>query len=383
MGTTLRGRLVDDGMAGLVRAGWDGLAPPGDPFLSSAYLSAMEASGSATSETGWQPLHLAVEDGQGGLAAAAPLYAKGHSWGEYVFDQGWADAYRRAGGRYYPKLQVAVPFTPVPGSRLLARDDDARATLAEALRQTAAQAPVSSLHVTFCTAGEAELLGRHGFLVRRGMQYHWSNQGYGDFQDFLDAMRSSKKKMVRKEREQVRTSGLEIEVLDGEALTGKALNDFYPFYLATVDKRWGSAYLTRDFFRRLGRDLKDRIVLVTARKDGDLVACALNLRGSDALYGRLWGCLEDYRFLHFECCYYRAIEYAITHGIPRVEAGAQGTHKIARGYAPVWTWSAHLLKDPGLEQAVARFLEAEGRGLEEQMGELEGMLPYRREGESG
>ncbi len=370
-------------MAELAGAGWEALAPPGDPFLSAAYLGAMEASGSAATETGWQPLHLAVEDDGGTLAAAAPLYVKSHSWGEYVFDHAWADAYRRAGGRYYPKLQCAVPFTPVPGRRLLARDEDARETLAVALRETASRMPVSSLHVTFCAEAEALLLARYGFLVRRGVQYHWDNRGYGSFADFTDNLRSAKKKMVRKEREQVRASGLEIAVLDGEALTGKALDDFYPFYVATVDKRWGSAYLTRDFFRLLGRNLRDRVVLVTARKDGDLVACALNLRGEDALYGRLWGCLEEYRFLHFECCYYRAIEYAIDHRIPRVEAGAQGTHKIARGYAPVWTWSAHLLKDPGLEAAVARFLEAETRGLEEQVGELEAMLPYRREGEAG
>jgi uncharacterized protein len=376
----MEGRLVP-GIAALPDGAWGRLAPPGDPFLSAEYLGAMEASGSASPETGWQPLHLVVGD-PAEPVAAAPLYVKSHSWGEYVFDHGWADAYRRAGGRYYPKLQAAVPFTPVPGSRLLARDDAAREALVAGLRQTLGQLPVSSLHVTFCTAGEAALLGREGFLVRRGVQYHWANRGYRDFADFLDALRSAKKKMVRKEREQVRASGIELRVLDGGALLGggdRTLERFYPFYLATVDKRWGSAYLTRDFFRRLGAAMRDRVVLVGAWKGGELVAAALNLRGADALYGRLWGCLEEYRFLHFECCYYQAIEYAIRHGIPRVEAGAQGQHKLQRGYAPVWTWSAHLIRDKGLSAAVARFLEHETRELEAQMPELEALLPYRRE----
>lgn len=386
----MRVRLVQGGIAEFGAEAWDRLAPPGDPFLSAAYLGALEASGSAAPDAGWHPFHVALEDeeggGDGGIVGAVPLYAKDNSWGEYVFDHGWADAYRRAGGRYYPKLQAAVPFTPVPGRRLLAPDEAGRTNLAAALAAVVEQTPFSSLHVTFCTEEESRILAGAGFLVRRGVQYHWSDRGYRDFGDFLDAMRSAKKKMVRKEREQVRMSGLEIEVLDGAALEdGRALDEFYPFYVATVDKRWGSAYLTRDFFRRLGRTLSDRVVLVTAREGagGRLVACALNLRGEDALYGRLWGCLEDYRFLHFECCYYRAIEYAIEHGIPRVEAGAQGTHKIARGYAPVWTWSAHHLCDPGFKVAVARALEAEGRQLEANMPELEAMLPYRREGEAG
>ena len=365
------------GFARLQAAAWNRLAPAGDPFVSAEYLGALEASGSATTKTGWQPLHLTVErDGE--MVAATPLYVKSHSWGEYVFDHGWADAYRRAGGRYYPKLQAAVPFTPVPGRRLLACDDSARAALVTALPATLEQLPVSSLHLTFCTAEEARLLEEAGFLIRRGVQYHWQNQGYADFAEFLDSLRSAKKKMVRKEREQVRASGIELRVLDGSALTGQILESFYPFYLATVDKRWGSAYLTEDFFRRLGTTLRDRVVLVGAWKDDRLVAAALNLRGSDALYGRLWGCLEDYRFLHFECCYYQAIDYAIAHGIPRVEAGAQGTHKLHRGYAPTWTWSAHLIRDPALRAAIARFLDQETRELEEQMPELEELLPYRR-----
>jgi predicted N-acyltransferase len=337
------------GFARLQAAAWNRLAPAGDPFVSAEYLGALEASGSATTKTGWQPLHLTVErDGE--LAAATPLYVKSHSWGEYVFDHGWADAYRRAGGRYYPKLQAAVPFTPVPGRRLLACDDSARQALVAALPATLEQLPVSSLHLTFCTAEEALLLEETGFLIRRGVQYHWQNQGYADFAGFLDSLRSAKKKMVRKEREQVRASGIELRVLDGSALTGQILEAFYPFYLATVDKRWGSAYLTEDFFRRLGTTLRDRVVLVGAWKDDRLVAAALNLRG----------------------------DYAIAHGIPRVEAGAQGTHKLHRGYAPTWTWSAHLIRDPALRAAIARFLDQETRELEEQMPELEELLPYRR-----
>jgi predicted N-acyltransferase len=372
----MQGRLLS-GIDGLPAAAWDALSPAGDPFLSAGYLAALEASGSASTKSGWQPVHLVVEDG-GTPVGAVPLYAKSHSWGEYVFDHGWADAYERAGGRYYPKLQVCVPFTPVPGRRLLAADAATRAALVEALATTTAELGVSSLHVTFCTEEEADLLAGAGFLVRRGIQYHWQNPGVSDFAGFLDSLRSSKRKMVRKEREQVAATGIELRVLDGEALEGQTLEAFYPFYRATVDKRWGSAYLTRDFFRRLGRSLRERIVLVTAWKGQELVAAALNLRGDEALYGRLWGCRDEYRFLHFECCYYQAIEYAIRHGIPRVEAGAQGQHKLARGYAPVWTWSAHLIRDRNLERAVELFLKAETRELKAHMRELQTLLPYRR-----
>jgi predicted N-acyltransferase len=318
-----------------------------------------------------------VED-DGRAVGVVPLYAKSHSWGEYVFDHGWADAYERAGGRYYPKLQACVPFTPVPGRRLLAPDVASRTALVEVLAATAAQLGVSSLHVTFCTEDEADLLAGAGFLVRRGIQYHWRNPGISDFSAFLDSLRSSKRKMVKKEREQVAASGIELRVLDGEALEGQTLEAFYPFYRATVDRRWGSAYLTRDFFRRLGRSMRERIVLVTAWRGKELVAAALNLRGENALYGRLWGCRDEYRFLHFECCYYQAIEYAIRHGIPRVEAGAQGQHKLARGYAPVWTWSAHLIRDRNLERAVDLFLKSETRELKARMTELASLLPYRR-----
>ena len=374
----LQARTVT-GIAAVDPAAWDALAPPGNPFLAHAFLAALEASGSARDSTGWQPFHLIVEDGDR-LVAAAPLYVKSHSYGEYVFDQGWADGFRRAGGQYYPKLLAAVPFTPVPGPRLLAADEAARDALIGSLKAVLRQLRLSSLHVNFCTGEEAEALGRAGFLLRRGIQFHWRNQGYADFADWLDRLKSAKRKMVRKERDQVRAAGVTVEAAHGESLTEALLDEFFPFYLATVDKRWGNAYLSRDFFRRLGRDgLRDRVVLVVARHQGRMVGAALNLRGTDTLYGRQWGCLEEFKFLHFEACYYQAVEFAIRHGLARVEAGAQGIHKLHRGYEPVWTHSAHLIADPGFADAVARFLATETRGLEAEMRQLADALPYRNE----
>jgi predicted N-acyltransferase len=346
-----------------------------DPFMSHAFLAAMEESDSASTETGWQPLAAVVER-EGELVAGAPLYAKSHSWGEYVFDHGWADAFRRAGGSYYPKLQVAVPFTPVPGNRLPSADDAARDLLIQGLKDTLTATRLSSLHVTFCSEDEWTALGKAGFLQRIGLQYHLSNPGYRDFQDFLDSLRSSKRKMIRKERQAVEQSGLTIETLTGAELGESVLDDFWPFYLATVEKRWGNAYLTQDFFRRLGRTLGEKVVLVRAREGKRTVAVALNLVGRDALYGRIWGSLEEYRFLHFELCYYRAIEWAIAHKLPRVEAGAQGVHKVQRGYAPVFTYSAHLISHPGLRDAVARFLRQERLSVETERAELQAALPY-------
>jgi hypothetical protein len=374
----LSARTVTE-IAAIDPAAWDALAGADNPFLSHAFLSALEASGSARDKTGWQPFHLVVEDGDR-LVAAAPLYVKSHSYGEYVFDHGWADGYRRAGGQYYPKLLAAVPFTPVPGPRLLATDAAACEVLIGSLKAVLHQLTLSSLHVNFCTGAEAEALGRAGFLLRRGIQFHWHNRGYADFDAWLDALKSAKRKMIRKEREQVRAAGVEIETAYGPAVTERLLEEFFPFYLATVDKRWGNAYLSRDFFRRLGGgDLRERVVLVVARHGGRMVGAALNLRGRDTLYGRQWGCLEEFKFLHFEACYYQAIEFAIRHGLERVEAGAQGIHKLHRGYAPVWTHSAHLIADPGFGDAVARFLANERAGQEVEMAELAAALPYRQE----
>jgi predicted N-acyltransferase len=309
------------------------------------------------------------------------MYLKSHSYGEYVFDWGWANAYERAGGRYYPKLQVAVPFTPVPGPRLLVRPEvgaPARAMLAHALVSAAEQLNVSSLHVTFCHEDEWDALGNAGLLKREGMQYHWHNRGYGTFDDFLGTLKSSKRKTIRKERARVSEQGLSLEVLTGATLSPDIWDAFYPFYRSTVDKRWGSAYLTKRFFARLGETMPERVVLMMARHGGRYVAGALNLLGADTLYGRVWGCRREFEFLHFEACYYQAIEFAIRHGLARVEAGAQGPHKLQRGYEPVATYSAHWIRDAGFRDAVERFLVQERRDMASEMGHLRAVLPYRQ-----
>ncbi len=365
-------------IAGLNAAAWDGLCPDDNPFVRHAFLAALEDSGSAAAESGWQPLHLLIGDPSSPLAAA-PLYVKSHSYGEYVFDHGWANAYERAGGAYYPKLLVGVPFTPVPGPRLLGRDEVGKRALAEALLAVAERLDLSSVHVNFIDEDDSRLLEDAGFMRREGVQFHWHNRGYGDFQDFLAAMRSSKRKSVKKERGEVQKAGLEIRTLSGSEITVGDLEAFYPFYRATVDKRWGNAYLTRDFFVRLATTFADRIVLVTVRSEGVLVAAALNLKSGDTLYGRLWGCRSEFDFLHFEACYYRAIEYAIENGMARVEAGAQGMHKLQRGYEPVLTRSAHYIRDPGLREPVRRFLQQEKRSMAHELRELRDLLPFHRE----
>ena len=360
-------------------AAWDACVGPDQPFLSHAFLAALEDSGSASAETGWLPVHLLVEE-HGALLACAPTYLKSHSYGEYVFDWGWANAYERAGGRYYPKLQVAVPFTPVPGPRLLVRPDapHAREVLIQGLLSAAHQLGVSSLHLTFCREEEWAALGGAGLLQRTGVQYHWHNRGYRDFADFLDACRSGRRKTMRKERQRVQEQGLELEALTGAELSPDIWDVFYPFYLATVDKRWGNAYLTKRFFRTLGQLMPERIVLIMARHRGRYVAGALNLRGQDTLYGRVWGCRQEFEFLHFEACYYQAIDFAIRHGLARVEAGAQGAHKLQRGYEPTPTYSAHWIRDPGLRAAVERFLVQERREMAAELEDLRDVLPYRQ-----
>ncbi len=359
---------------------WDACIGPEQPFLRHAFLSALEDSGSASQRTGWLPLHLVAESG-GELIGCAPMYLKSHSYGEYVFDWGWANAYERAGGRYYPKLQVAVPFTPVPGPRLLIRPDcggAARAMLVHGLVSAAEQLGVSSLHVTFCREDEWHELGAAGLLKRQGLQYHWHNRDYRDFDDFLASLKHGRRKTIRKERERVREQGLSIEVLTGAALTPEIWNVFYPFYRSTVDKRWGGAYLTKRFFERLGETMPEQVVLVLARHEGRYVAGALNLIGEDTLYGRVWGCRRQFEFLHFEACYYRAIEFAIERCLARVEAGAQGPHKLQRGYEPVPTYSAHWIRDQGFRAAVERFLAQERAELACEMAELRELLPYRQ-----
>jgi predicted N-acyltransferase len=362
---------------------WDACAGADNPFVSHAFLSAVEDSGSANARTGWLPQHAVLRTDAGEVVAAAPMYAKSHSYGEYVFDHGWANALERAGGDYYPKLQVAVPFSPVPGPRLLLRPGTGlpMEALAGALVQACEQLGTSSVHATFCTETEYEALGEAGWLQRMGVQYHWHNRGYGSFDDFLAALSSRKRKVLRRERRDANACGLEFVALRGPEISNRDWDAFYDFYQSTVDRKWGSAYLTRRFFSLLGERLGDRVVLMLARHNGQPVAGALNLVGADTLYGRNWGCRGDWPFLHFELCYYRAIDYAIEHGLARVEAGAQGEHKIQRGYVPCATWSAHWIAHSGLRRAVADFLVEERREKLAQIEYQSGFSPYRRDGE--
>ncbi len=363
---------------------WDACAGPDHPFVSHAFLKALEDSGSVGQEAGWLPQHLAYHDDEGRLLGCVPLYLKSHSYGEYVFDWAWADAYERAGGRYYPKLQSSVPFTPVTGPRLLVHPEaDWRQTagvLAGAIVELARQLEISSAHVTFPTQREWSLLGDLGMLQRRGLQYRWDNRGYEDFDGFLGALASRKRKAIRKERREAEASGLAITRRSGGDIAPRHWDAFYRFYIATSDRKWGHPYLTREFFRQIGAALGEKVVLVLAEDEGRPVAGALNLRGGDTLYGRNWGCLGHFKFLHFELCYYQAIDYAIQEGLQHVEAGAQGEHKIQRGYLPVETYSAHWIADGGFRQAVEDFLLREGRAISHEARALAGEGPYRKDG---
>lgn len=375
-------RVVDT-IHAVPSAAWDTCAGPDNPFVSHAFLSALEDSGSVSAERGWLPQHLVLEDADGRIRGCVPLYLKGHSYGEYVFDWGWAEAYERAGGRYYPKLQSAVPFTPVTGPRLLvdaaAETEPVRAALIAGLEGITGRHGVVTAHVTFPTENDWQALGNAGWLQRKGQQYHWHNPGYGDFEDFLGALNSRKRKAIRKERRRVADSGVRLRVLTSEALEPGHWDLFYRFYRNTTDRKWGSAYLTRRFFSLLGERMADKVALVVAEADGRMVAGALNLIGTDTLYGRNWGCAEHFKFLHFEACYYQAMEFAIERGIRTVEAGAQGEHKLQRGYLPTQTYSAHLIRDPALKQAVADFLSRETAFLAFEMEALNEASPFRRE----
>jgi predicted N-acyltransferase len=363
---------------------WDACAGSANPFLSHAFLSALEDSGAVTAETGWLPRHLVVEDAAGRLAGAMPLYLKGHSYGEYVFDWAWADAYERAGGRYFPKLLSAIPFTPVPGPRMLVRPDLERGPVEEVLAGGVVglveRLGVSSAHVNFLPRAEWDRFGEFGFLQRTGLQYHWSNDGYADFDAFLAALSSRKRKAIRKERRVVAESGLTIRRLTGAAIEDRHWDAFFRFYIDTSDRKWGSPYLNREFFALLGERLAERILLVVAERDGTPIAGALNLIGDDTLYGRNWGCIEDHEFLHFEACYYQAIEFAIERGMAKVEAGAQGPHKLQRGYLPVETYSAHLIADPRLGDAIADFLRRERRQVTRERELMMAESPFRQNG---
>ena len=364
------------GIAAIPAHVWDGLGD-GNPFTSHRFLLALEESGSVGRGTGWQPLHVTLEEG-GTVVAAAPLYAKSHSQGEYIFDHAWAEAYQRAGGRYYPKLQAAVPFTPVTGARLLARDPAMRQSLLAGMTQVAEKGGASGVHVTFCTEDEAGQGAEMGFLPRVTQQFHWLNRGYGSFEDFLGALSSRKRKDLRKERARAQDFGGTIRHLTGDDLKPHHWDAFWAFYQDTGSRKWGRPYLTRAFFDCLHQTMRDDILLVLAERDGQPIAGALNFLGPDAIYGRYWGCIEDHPFLHFELCYHQAIDHAIAHGLSRVEAGAQGEHKLARGYLPVQTHSLHWVRDQGFHDAIADFLDRERRAVAQEMEFLAELGPFRR-----
>jgi hypothetical protein len=382
-GSELRTVKVLGSIRDVAADAWSACAGADDPFLNYGFLAALEDSGSVSAETGWIPQHLAALGEDGSVAACASLYLKSHSYGEYVFDWSWADAYERAGGRYYPKLQSAVPFTPITGRRLLVRPNapaGAAEVLAAAMVRLAEQLEVSSLHVTFPTEPEWRTLGDHGWLMRTGYQFHWENRGYRTFDDFLADLSSRKRKAIRKERAAVRDQDVTVRTLTGEAIEERHWDAFYRFYRNTHGRKWGHAYLNRAFFSLLAGAMAERVVLVMAEtSDGRPVGGALNILGRDTLYGRYWGCEEHFRFLHFEACYYRAIDFAIEHGLARVEAGAQGEHKIQRGYLPQPTYSAHWIADPGFRRAVERFLQAERRAAAAEMRLLSEESPFRKD----
>jgi predicted N-acyltransferase len=358
----------------------DGGAVPVDPFTTHRFLRALEESGSVGRRSGWIPRHLLARSA-GRAIAVMPLYAKTHSQGEYIFDHNWAHAYENAGGSYYPKLQAAVPFTPATGRRFLTRpghEAEGRAALLQGALTLAERMEVSSLHATFCTEAEREWGEEVGLLGRTTQQFHWLNRGYADFEAFLGDLASRKRKVIRKERERAQGFGGEIVDLTGDALRPEHWEAFWRFYQDTGSRKWGRPYLTRAFFDRMQETMRDDILLVLARRRGRWVAGALNFIGRETLYGRYWGCVEDHPFLHFELCYYRAIDWAIAHGLARVEAGAQGEHKLARGYLPTATHSLHWIADPRFARAVEQYLAAEARAVDHEIEILTAYGPFRR-----
>ena len=360
---------------------WNALANPEGvsdphPFTRHEFFAALEESGSATARTGWQPCHLVLED-TGEIRALMPLYLKNHSQGEYVFDHAWADALERAGGDYYPKLQCCVPFTPVTGRRLLGGAEQIPILL-ESAKAMVRQLKSSSLHITFPTKPEWQAAGDAGYLLRADRQFHWKNEGYRDFEDFLSRLSSAKRKNLRKERASVREAGVEFEHLTRPDITEEHWDRFFDFYMDTGSRKWGDPYLTRDFFSRIGATMADQILLVMAKLDGDYIAGALNLFGQGTLFGRNWGAVQHLPFLHFETCYYQAIDFAIARGLNRVEAGAQGTHKLLRGYLPEETHSAHYIVHPGLARAVDDYLAREREAVRENIDELAAQSPFKR-----
>jgi uncharacterized protein len=353
-----------------------------NPFISHAFLSALEQSNSVGPRTGWQPRHVVARTADGSLVAAAPCYLKTHSRGEYVFDHGWAEAYARVGGNYYPKLQVAVPFTPATGRRLLVREipqsESVARALAGGLVEICKICGASSVHVTFAPEAEFRLLGELGYLQRTDQQFHWENRGFGSFDDFLAALTARKRKTIRRERHDALANGITVHWLTGSDLTEEVWDVFFDFYMETGSRKWGRPYLTRQFYSLVGQAMRERIVLIMAKRAGRWIAGAINFLGSHSLFGRHWGAIEHHPFLHFELCYYQAIDYAIAHKVPRVEAGAQGEHKIARGYMPTMTYSAHYIADPALRRAIADYLKRERAYIAAAGTELATLTPFRK-----
>ena len=379
-GTDLEAHILTS-LGDVAADAWDACVPGQHPFVRHAFLSALEESGSATAETGWLGQHVVLKDGGGTVIGAVPMYLKNHSHGEYVFDHGWADAYTRAGGRYYPKLQASVPFTPATGNRLLAASgpeaDTHRRALALAVAELARQENLSSAHITFMQKDEWDLCSEVGYLKRIDQQFHFVGQGYRDFDDFLDSLVSRKRKALKRERREA-IVGCSIDLLSGSDLTETVWDTFFAFYMDTANRKWGHPYLNRSFFSMISERMPDRILLAIAKKNGQPIASALNFIGSDTLYGRYWGAIERQPFLHFELCYYQAIEWALAHGLQRVEAGAQGEHKLARGYAPAPIYSAHWITDPGFRDAVRSYLAQETVQVEKDAADLARYTPFRR-----
>ncbi len=368
---------IGDGVTGVDAQAWDACAGRGNPFVSHAFLAALETSGSATAAAGWQPVPILIDGANGRLAGALPAYIKSHSQGEYVFDHNWADAYRNAGGDYYPKLQIASPFSPVPGPRILTQDALVARQLLAAAEAVVAKYGMSSAHATFVEADQLPLFEEAGWLLREGVQFHWANNDYADFDGFLAALSSRKRKAIRKERATAQR-GLTIRQIPGSEITEAHWDAFWHFYQDTGARKWGRPYLTRAFFSQISETMADQLLLFLAERGGVPIAGALNLIGADALYGRYWGCVEDVPFLHFELCYYQAIDWAIAQGLKRVEAGAQGEHKLARGYVAVPTWSAHHVADARFRAAIADFLVRERAAMERQIEFLGDFAPFKK-----
>ncbi len=371
---------------------WNACAGLDNPFVSHAFLASLERSGSVGDDTGWLPYHMVIRSGDQDkeptpIRACMPLYVKSHSYGEYVFDHGWADAFERAGGSYYPKLQASIPFTPATGPRLLVHDGTLpeqrpllQAALLDGLRQITDKLGSSSAHVTFLENEEAVLAESQGFLLRHDQQFHWQNADFETFDDFLDALSSRKRKQIRKERRTVADSDIEIELISGDSIKHHHWDSFYQFYVDTGARKWGQPYLTRAFFDEIGQTMSERIVLIMCSREGRAIAGALNFVGKNTLYGRQWGCIEDHPCLHFEACYYQAIEYAIANGLKTLEAGAQGPHKLARGYVPVQTTSAHYIANPSFRDAVDHYLTQERSGVSAEIEYLTKRTPFKKSG---